>query len=691
MTGAATPSSDLALLAQAARQLTAAMADARPLNQTISQALADALGDVCLLWLPSERSADELELVALAKGHAVNLACPWDSLPARTRLPLPQAAQPLLQAVLETGQAVLLPRLDLDAPAARLAGETRSLLQELGAHSLLACSMGAPGSGLGVVVLLRCQGGGPRYGDGDRALAQALADQAALALASSKLAAADRHRSDEEHRVLFEASPLPMYVFDCDTLHFLAVNDSASALYGYAREELLRMRVVDLRQPDDAASLIEHLHSIGDAPTSGSAGHRRKDGVVINIEFTSRFITLAGRRARMAVVRDVTKQRALEEQLRQAQKMEAIGRLAGGVAHDFNNMLTVILNYTDFMLADLDRSDRRRDVMEEIAKASSRAADLTRQLLTFSRQQVVAPAVLDLNLVLVGLDKMLRRIVGEDVHLQMQLGAALGPVLADRGSIEQLIMNLVVNARDAMPTGGTLTIETGNVVLDEDFVRGHPGVSPGPHIMLSVTDSGTGIDAATQARIFEPFFTTKGQGQGTGLGLSTVFGIVQQSGGQIAVHSQPGQGTRFVTHLPRATATERQLRTAGFAAEPRGAEVILLVEDQDQVRAVLSGMLRRQGYDVIEACDAPHAVTLSEARAGAIDLLLTDVVMPQMSGTALARRLAAARPEMKVIFMSGYTDDATVRHGAFEPGTTFLQKPITRSTLMVAVRDLLDR
>ena len=643
-------------LAAAARTLSRVMADSRLLTAAISRSFVDRIGQTARVLLP-ENDADLLE-------------------------------QPLFRRIFSTGAPFVATAVDPDALAPELTGEELQLFRTLADTRVLILALGAPAEELGAVVLSRALPL-PAFSAADQTLAQCLADQAGLALVGHRLMANER-TSEEGHRLLFEASPMPMYVFDADTLEYLAVNDSAVKMYGYSREELLGLRLLDLRLPDQVDNVREVLRKRGPGQTTGMAGHRRKDGSVISLEFTSRAITFEGRPARMAVVRDVTHQRALEEQLRQAQKMEAVGRLAGGVAHDFNNMLTVIINYTDLMLADLEAKDRRREIMEEIAKASARAADLTRQLLTFSRQQVVAPAVLNLNEVLASVDKMLRRIVGEDIELVAVREPALGPVLADRGAIEQLVMNLVVNARDAMPTGGRLVIETRNIEVDEEHVRKNPGTSPGAHVMLLVTDTGVGIDAATQARIFEPFFTTKEQGRGTGLGLSTVFGIVQQSGGHIEVQSEPGQGTRFVVFFPRATAPRPEVRPPAASASLRGSERILLVEDQDQVRAVLTGMLRHQGYEVIEARDANDALTLSNGHAGRIDLLLTDVVMPMMSGTALAKLLATSRPEMRVIFMSGYTDDAAIRHGALEAGTMFIQKPISGKALAQAVRDALD-
>jgi signal transduction histidine kinase len=388
--------------------------------------------------------------------------------------------------------------------------------------------------------------------------------------------------------------------------------------------------------------------------------------------------------------RDAAERLRLEEQLRQSQKMEAVGKLAGGVAHDFNNVLSVILSYGDLLLSDLKPGDPMRADVEEIKKAGARAADLTRQLLMFSRQQVLEPKVLDLNDVLARMDKMLQRILGADVDLLSMPAQALGRVRVDPSSIEQVIMNLVVNARDAMPTGGKLTMETDNVVLDEAYARGHLGVTPGPHVMLAITDTGTGIDKATLTRIFEPFFTTKPMGKGTGLGLSTVFGIVSQSGGSVWVYSEIGKGTTFKVYLPRVAEAVDVLLSVAAPASARGSETILLVEDDDQLRVVARGILARNGYHVIDARNAGEALLHAEKHPGLIHLLLSDVVMPQMSGPELAKRLARARPRMKVLCMSGYTDDSIVRHGVLEAQMAFLQKPITPESLTMKVREVLN-
>ena len=381
---------------------------------------------------------------------------------------------------------------------------------------------------------------------------------------------------------------------------------------------------------------------------------------------------------------------ALEEQLRQSQRMDAVGRLAGGIAHDFNNLLAIILGYGETLLDDLDPSDQRRSDIHEMHKAATRAAELTKQLLMFSRQQLVEPKVLDLNDVLAGMEKMLRRIVGEHIELSLSCSAQLGRVLADRGNIEQVIMNLLVNARDAMPLGGQLTIETSNVSVDETFARTHLGAEPGRYVLMTVTDTGIGMDRATRQRIFEPFFTTKEQGKGTGLGLSTVFGIVKQCRGGVWVYSEPGYGTTFKIYLPE-TQAELPDVPVPLPDDPSGSETILLCEDEEAVRLVAQRILERYGYRVLVATGPMDAARIADAQGQDIDLLLTDVVMPQMSGVALAERITSRWPHIEVLYVSGYTDGTVLAHGVPEHGVSFLQKPFTSEQLTRKLRSVFSQ
>jgi two-component system cell cycle sensor histidine kinase/response regulator CckA len=497
--------------------------------------------------------------------------------------------------------------------------------------------------------------------------------------------------SEEQYRALFDQSPFSKFLYEQETLRFLAVNDAAVRHYGYSREEFLKMTVESIRPPDDAGHVTKLCATEPGAQSVTQRRHVKKDGTLIDVEVTGHELVLGATPCCIAVALDVTERNRMEGQIRQAQKMEAIGNLAGGVAHDFNNLLSIILSYSEMLAADLPVGDPMRDDLGEISKAGERAAGLTRQLLAFSRRQILQPRILDLNTVVGGVAKMLRRLVGEDVELDCVSGAALGTVSADPGQVEQVVMNLVVNARDAMPDGGKLTIETSNVELDSTYAADHPGVEPGAYVMLAVTDTGTGMDRATRERIFEPFFTTKEEGKGTGLGLSTVFGIVRQSGGSIGVDSELGEGTTIKVYLPQADpASGDAPEVAKEVQTRRGSETILLVEDEEQVRALTRTILERHGYHVLEAQSGGDALLLCEQHKTAIHLLLTDVVMRRMSGRTLAARLASLRPEMKVLYMSGYTDDAIIRHGLLNSDVAFLQKPFTGATLIRKLGEVLD-
>ena len=393
----------------------------------------------------------------------------------------------------------------------------------------------------------------------------------------------------------------------------------------------------------------------------------------------------------IGAVHDVSERRQLEDQLRQAQKMEAVGRLAGGIAHDFNNLLTAIGGYTQLALDAPGLPPAVKGDLEQITRAAERAGDLTRQLLAFSRRQVMQPESLHLGNALEEIAPMLRRLLGEDVRLIITVDPELGYVLADPGQLSQVVMNLAVNARDAMPAGGTLTLEAANVELDAQYAQGHAEVTPGPYVVLAVSDTGTGMDEATRSRLFEPFFTTKEQGKGTGLGLATVYGIVRQSGGHIWVYSEPARGTSFKVYLPRIEpVTGERLRPAAEPRHTSGTETILVAEDDDAVRAFVRTVLEGRGYYVIRAGTADEAITAATQHVGPIHLLLTDVVMPGLSGIELARRIGEIAPGLKVIFMSGYTENAIVHHGVLDPSVSFLAKPFSPDALAGRVRVELD-
>jgi PAS domain S-box-containing protein len=644
-------------------------------------------------------------------------------------------------------------------------------------------------------------------------------------IASVKRELRERERAEaaevatsRSYRLLFERNPNPMWVYDAETLGFLAVNDAAVEAYGYSRDEFLAMTIEDIRPPEDVAAL--HEITQGDdglqgrgLNVSGVWRHLRKDGTLVDVEVTSHEHTFEGRPGRVvlaldvterlraeqalrhsegryrdlfenatdliatvdldsrltavnrrfaealgytaeelvgrplldlvpsesreqveaartakldggdtrtvyehelvakdgrrlvvevasrtitvdgrpvgvqAICRDVTERRQLEEQLRQALRLEAIGRLAGGVAHDFNNLLTVIGGYAETLLE--RNGTANSDELREISAATDRATALTRQLLAFSRRQVLQPRIVDDNEIVGGVMPMLGRLIGEDVELVTSLDPDVGSVSADPNQVEQVLVNLVVNARDAMPDGGKLTIQTSSIDLDDDYVSQHSEATPGPHTVLSVSDTGVGMDADTASRVFEPFFTTKPVGVGTGLGLSSVYGIVKQSGGSIWVYSEPGHGTTFKIYLPVAPSyTENEDAASPTPVAPSGTETVLVVEDEPSLRTLVATMLETKGYEVVVAESAEEAVDF--ARQERIDLILTDLVMPRMSGRELAARVRGERASVRVLFMSGYADEAIVRNGSLEPGAAFLEKPFTAAQLARRVREALD-
>jgi len=485
-------------------------------------------------------------------------------------------------------------------------------------------------------------------------------------------------------------------IFRCDVNgKFLAVNPALVAMLGYESEaDLLAANLVHdvIRDPDEGARLLQQYRQNGRLDGL-EAQWRRKDGTPVQVRVSGRTVldehgALQGFKI---IAEDLSERWRLEEQLRQAQKMEAVGRLAGGVAHDFNNLLTIVTGYSDLVLERLGAADAMRAYVEEIKKAAGRAASLTRQLLAFGRRQILAPRALDLNAVVTNIDKMLRRLIGENIELGTVLEPELGWVKADPGQIEQVILNLALNARDAMPQGGQLTLETANVELNEGDTRTRVSVLPGRYVMLAVSDSGVGMDAETQAHIFEPFFTTKEKDKGTGLGLATVYGIVKQSGGHIWLYSEPNHGTTFKIYLPRLEEAAQPVEAISPGAPlAGGSETILLVEDEEGVRDLARRILELKGYKVITASNPTEAAQVCERYEGPIHLLLTDVVMPTMSGPQLAEHVAFLRPGLRVLYISGYTDNAIVPHGILEEGVQFLQKPFTRDSLTRKVREVLD-
>jgi two-component system, cell cycle sensor histidine kinase and response regulator CckA len=501
--------------------------------------------------------------------------------------------------------------------------------------------------------------------------------------------------SEEQYRLLFDSNPHPMWVYDAETLAFLAVNEAAVRHYGYSRKELLAMAIVDIRPPEDVPALLQRVREVGgDAGPLRQAGlyrHRTKDGRTIQVEISSHDIQFEARSARLVLAVDVTEKLSLEAQLQQAQKMESIGRLAGGVAHDFNNLLGVITGYGELLRRRVKQDPTLHKYADDVLAAAHRAAGLTRQLLAFSRKQVLQPRVLDLNGVVADMERMLRRLIGEDIRMVTALAGEVPVIKADPGQLEQVLMNLVVNARDAMPKGGRLILETDRVDVDATYAARHAEFRPGPYAMLVVSDTGHGMPPDVQAHIFEPFFTTKEAGKGTGLGLATVHGIVKQSGGHIFVYSEPGRGTTFKVYLP---AVEEPARTPAEADDdddlPRGTETVLLVEDEAALREILQESLASCGYEVMSAPHGLAAMEVAERHQGPIHLLMTDVVMPGVGGREIAQQLSALRPDIRVLYMSGYTDDAVIVHGVLTADMPFLEKPFTAASLARKVRAVLD-
>jgi two-component system cell cycle sensor histidine kinase/response regulator CckA len=495
--------------------------------------------------------------------------------------------------------------------------------------------------------------------------------------AGQELAAA--RGAEQRQRLLFRSNPVPIFVMDSKTCGFLDVNDATCAVFGYTPDELFDRSLTSLKPVDEP--MLEGMQIVVDEIVHlGVRRYVRKDGKVIEAEITAHRLLLDGRDCILAVALDVTQSRRVEGELRQAQKMEAIGRLAGGIAHDFNNILAVILANAEFTLDEIGGEHVASEEVKEIVASAERAAGLTRQLLTFSRKQKRQLKILALNSIVGSIDGMLKRIVGEDIAITSAVAPDLGAIEADPGEVEQVVMNLVVNARDAMPKGGKLVIETANAIVDEAYGK-QIDVAPGRYVVLSISDSGCGMTAAVRSQIFEPFFTTKDVDKGTGLGLATVFGIVKQSNGGITVYSEVDRGTTFRVYWPRRDAApERRERERAFVPA-RGKGTVLVVEDDAQLRKVLRRYLSSWGYTLLEAPNALDALALLAEHAGTIDVLLTDLVMPGLDGRSLSKHVLADKPSTKVVFMSGYTEHAALKNARLGPDDHFVQKPFSAQVL----------
>ncbi len=499
--------------------------------------------------------------------------------------------------------------------------------------------------------------------------------------------------TEERYRDLFENANDIMYIHDLKG-NFTATNLMTERLTGYTSDEVLKMNIAQIIAPEYVELARKNLTEKPIERTGSSIYEIEiicKDGQSLPVEVSTRLIYEGDKPvAVQGIVRDISERNHLEDQLRQSQKMESIGRLAGGIAHDFNNLLTAIIGYSQMAMRHMEQDSPAKNDIKEVEKAGKRAAELTAQLLAFSRKQVLQPKIIDLNQIVANIERMLHRVIGEDIQLSTKLSPDLGQVKADPGQIEQIIMNLAVNARDAMPRVGKLTIETANVELDESYAHTHVSVKTGPHVMLAFSDTGIGMDKQTQARIFEPFFTTKESGKGTGLGLSTVYGIVKQSGGNLWVYSEKGKGTTFKIYLPRIEElTEPEETIAPALDSYSDTGTILLVEDDLTVRQLTRQILESNGYTILEATSSADALEICQQHEGKINLIITDVIMPEMSGRELAYQLMQLGNDVKVLYMSGYTDNSIVHHGILDAETPFLQKPFTSDSLTRKVREII--
>ena len=605
-----------------------------------------------------------------------------DERPAPRKL-----GQGLTEYVLRTGEPLLA------TPQVFEELMRRGEVDMIGAPSLdwLGVPLKMGGQSLGAVVV-QSYSDAVRFGDKDKEI---------LTFVSQQLASAIEHKRNEEalrnsearYRSLVESAVYGIYRSDPQG-RLRDANPALLAMLGYdSAEEVLALspeKDVFLR-PEELARLIREANSKGKVDNF-EVKWKRKDGNILTVRLSGRLVSNGdgGEHLLELIAEDVTEKRVLEDQFRQAQKMEAVGRLAGGVAHDFNNLLMVISGYTEVLLDKLDSASHLHSKVEAIQQAADRATTLTRQLLAFSRKQLLELKVVDVNAIVQDMERLLRPLIGENIELATRLEPNVGRTRADAGQLEQVIMNLVVNAKDAMPEGGKITIQTAGAELDDAYRREHTYIQPGPYVMLSVSDTGCGMDKETQSRIFEPFFTTKEKGKGTGLGLSTVYGIIKQSGGYVFAHSELGHGTTFRIYLPRVedAAEATDVATAANSAL-EGSETVLLVEDEESVRQLVSETLSSRGYQVLEAENGEKALKLAADCARTIDLMITDVVMPGISGRELARELIKARPQTKVLFLSGYTEDAVINQGVLEPDTAFLQKQFTLQNLARKVREVL--
>jgi len=624
--------------------------------------------------------------IALYDPASETLSFPYFVDEQDTAPPSKRLGQGLTDYLIRTGEPLLA------TPEVLEAMEDRGLVSRNGSRSL--DWMGVPlkvGNHTFGALVVQSYSRNIRYGERDKEILMFVSRQLASAVEIKRNEQALR-QSEARYRSLVQSSVYGIYRSSLEG-RFLDINPALITMLGYRDPEevlLLDPEKDVFVYADEHRRLIDAFRKTGRLDGL-EVKWKRKDGSAITVRISGQAVTSEDEPADVleAIAEDVTERRALEDQFRQAQKMEAVGRLAGGVAHDFNNLLMVISGYAEVILSKIDLDHPLHEKGRAIQQAADRASILTRQLLAFSRKQLLELKVVDLNAIVSDMERLLRPLIGENVELIARLAPNAGYTRADAGQIEQVLMNLVVNAKDAMPNGGKLTIETQNVVVDESHRGGQTFIRPGNYVLLSVSDSGMGMDKETQSRIFEPFFTTKEKGKGTGLGLSTVYGIVKQSGGYVMVQSEVGHGSSFHIYLPQVegTAEKRALPVAGAAAG--GTETILLVEDEESVRQLVRDTLESNGYRVVEAENGEAGLQAAAAHSGNIDIVITDVVMPGMGGREMAQQLAKVRPETKVLYLSGYTEDAILNEGTIERGTAFLQKPFTLQSLSRKVREVL--
>lgn len=489
------------------------------------------------------------------------------------------------------------------------------------------------------------------------------------------------------YRDLFDRNPQPMWVFDLDSLRFLDVNEAAVAHYGYNHDEFMTMTIGDIRPPEDLPDVVAAYRASPGLQRVGPWRHQKRDGTLIEVLSTSMTVPFERRNARLVVIEDITERQAFQDRMNQAERLESLGQLAGGVAHDFNNLLGAIMNYAAIVAEETVNQPAVHADAEQIQAAAERGARLTRQLLTFARREPIRREVLDLNRVIADIHELLARSLGEHIHLVVEANASAAAVEADRGQLEQVLVNLAVNARDAMPDGGTLTVETATVDIEDDYVRIHPNARVGPHVQLSVSDTGVGMSRDVVARIFEPFYTTKPVGEGTGLGLATVYGVVTESGGSVSVYSEPDLGTTFRVLLPRASEPALAAETPPTVSTPGHGETILIVDDEPAVMDSTARILRRNGYTVFQAASGGEALEIASSHD--LGLLLTDSIMPSMSGQELANQVRHLRPQLPVLFMSGYSQGVIAPESLIEEHESLIQKPFTPQALLERVREVM--